>query len=338
MQSVDKACLCEFRDDAAGVGAVANATAARHLGCDPGSAGQASFSVPPLCIPLQRLRSIADLAATFRVTEVTVGCAGAAALAGGSGLIEKLRGALGVSLHETASPAVRAGGGCTWSPPCACQVLWHPQGEVRPGFNVPSPFVLLADTRGQDLWLTVRLFGLACDYLGEVGEALIRALSRGLSGIAPRGLRADQRTFLAGDGVAIPAIRSQAELRFLTPMLIRGSRPDVPVDPAAFLRGLIHRVDGMARWHGAQLEKDLVVALIDAATSVESRWKETTRHSWRRGAVQQGRSVPMQGALGSLYLRGDLAPFAALIGLGELTFAGSRTAFGQGRYTIGHRL
>ena len=338
MQVADTEDECEFRDDAIGRDAVTNVSAPWHTALKPTGPDPSVFSIPPLDIPLQGTGSIAEIALQFRFAEVALCCIGSAALLESSGLIEKLRGALGVSLHETASPAVKARGNCTWRPPCGWQVLWMPQGEVRPGYAVPAPLVLLAEVRGDDLFLTARLFGFACDYLGEVGDALIRALKRGLTGIAPGGLEVSDRQFRASDGLDIPAIHAQAALRFHTPLLIRGPNAEGSVEPAAFLRGLIHRVDGMARWHGLRLEKELALALLEAAASVESHWEEAKQLSWRRRAVQQGRDVPMKGALGTLYLRGNLAPFAALIGIGALTFAGSRTAFGQGRYSIGHML
>lgn len=313
-------------------------TAAIRIGAGHDNSVEATFFIPPLSIPLQGLRSVEDLAARFRVADMTCRCVGASALRQSSGLIEKIRGALGATLNETASPSVRGGGNCTWSPPCAYQVLWCPQGEVRPGYAVPSPLVLAADVQGNDLLITARLFGFACDYLGEVGDALIRALARGLSGIATDGLSVSERQFRTDDGINIPVICAQAELQFLTPMLIRGPHSEVSVEPTAFLRGLVHRVDGMARWHGARLERDLILSMLNAATLIESQWEQSKQMSWRRGAVQQGKIVPMKGALGRLYLRGALEPFAALIGLGALTFAGSRTAFGQGRYFIGHTL
>lgn len=318
--------------------AVIESATNEHTETDLYAPEQPQLSIPPLKLPLQKLDTVDGLAASFRIAEVTLLCSGAAVLHESSGLIEKLRGALGVSLHETASPAVRAGGNCTWTPPCAYQVLWSPQGEVRPGYAVPAPLVLFAEVKGDDLFLTARLFGFASDYLGEVSDALIRALKRGLTGIAPGGLVVSDRQFRASDGLDIPAIHAQAELRFHTPLLIRGPNPERSVEPAAFLRGLVHRVDGMARCHGLRLEKGLALALLEAAASVESNWEQAEQLSWRRRAVQQGRDVPMKGALGTLYLRGNLAPFAALIGIGALTFAGSRTAFGQGRYSIGHML
>lgn len=297
-----------------------------------------TFSIPPLTIPVQSLGSVEALAAGFRSSEVEVLCEGAAHLAASPDLIGKIRGALGVTLRETASPAVMNNADCTWSPPCAYQVLWKPDGDVRLGFPVPVPYVLEVEKQGQDLLIRARLFGFACEYLGETGVALVRALRRGLSGVAPGGLPVTGRAFREADGVGIPAIHSQAELEFLTPLLIRGQKSDGPVTPAAFLRGLIHRVDGFARWHGARLKKELVISLIQEAELIKSAWEETRQQNWSRGAVQQGRVVPMRGATGRLYLRGVLAPYAALIGLGELTFAGSRTSYGQGRYRLGHVL
>ncbi len=123
----------------------------------------------------------------------------------------------------------------------------------------------------------------------------------------------------------------------LTPVLFRQAEL-AHIDPAAFLRSLVDRACGLATWHGFGLDKDTVVALRRQVARIEGQWLAVDARKWRRGAVQQMRMVPMQGALGTLVLRGDLTAIAPYLALGEHFHVGSRTAWGQGRYRISNYL
>ena len=286
-------------------------------------------TVAESCCPVSALklrREIPQFHATLR-------CPGAASLLTQPELIGKIRGALGNVLMESASPQVQAGGACPFEPPCAYDLLWQPRGNIRPGFPIPAPYVIAVDSHGPDLQVTLRLFGKAGDYLGEVSDALIRALRRGLSGPKTIKLEVADRQFEAVTGVADPALTHAVQLRFLTPLLLRHDSA-AHIEPGAFLRSLIHRVDGMARWCNTSLDLDFP-ALLEATKAVEGVWTEVDTQEWLRHALRQGRKIPMQGAVGTLSLRGDLAPFSDLIALGTVIHAGSRTAWGQGRYVIG---
>ncbi|BAQ71288.1 hypothetical protein NHU_04168 [Rhodovulum sulfidophilum] len=248
-------------------------------------------------------------------------------------LVGKIRGALGEALRESASPAVRAGLPCTFSPPCAYAALWSPEGEIRPGKPMPSPYVIEADAESDRLRVTVKLVGRAGDYLGEVGDALIRALRRGLSGKRWTRLEPEARSYSETIGLADPGLTAQASLRFLTPLLVRNSENGPHIEPGAVLRGMIHRADGMARHCGIKLDADFP-ALLEATKFVEGVWTDVDVQDWTRGAVRQRRLVPMEGALGRLHMRGDLAPFSPFIALAEELHTGSRVQFGQGRFRI----
>ncbi|WP_414897032.1 CRISPR system precrRNA processing endoribonuclease RAMP protein Cas6 [Rhodovulum sp. YEN HP10] len=277
--------------------------------------------------------SIVEFLSELGISRVTVLCPGAAGLVRDPAHIGKIRGALGEALRESASPAVRAGLPCTFSPPCAYAELWFPEGEIRPGKPMPSPYVIEADTEGDGLRVTIKLVGRAGDYLGEVGDALIRGLRRGLSGKRWIRLEPEARTYSETIGLADPGLTAQVSLRFLTPLLVRNSENGPHIEPGAVLRGMIHRADGMARHCGIELDADFP-ALLEATKAVEGVWTDVDVRDWTRGAVRQRRLVPMEGALGRLHLRGDLAPFSPFIALAEELHTGSRVQFGQGRFRI----
>ena len=274
------------------------------------------------------------LLAEFRFVAVAVRIPGAVELLSSPAHIGKIRGALGEALMETASPAVRAGGRCIWDPPCAYAVLWQPEGELRPGKPMPAPYVIETDAFGNDLVITLKLAGMAGDYLGEVGDALLRALRRGLSIRGPKRLEPADRTYAEHVGLRDPEIDSQATLEFQTPLLLRNAG-EAHIEPSAVLRTMIHRADGLARWCGIQLDVDFP-ALLEATKQVEGDWTEVDVRNWQRGAIHQRRVIPMEGALGRLHLTGNLAPFSPFVALTEAFHCGSRTAWGQGRFRIVH--
>jgi len=272
------------------------------------------------------------IAESFRIAQVSLSLPGAAELVANPALPGKVRGALGTALHDAASTEARAGVPCPWEPPCAYQVLWQKNGELRPGYALPSPFVIEANAVGDDLWLTVRLFGAAGDYLGEVSDALVRGVRAGLSGAGR--LDPARRVMQAQDGVAVPAIRGMAELAFVTPVLIRNTEKGNHVAPLALLKGLVDRIDGLARWSGLRLGEAPKAEALDAIAALDGSWEQAEVVPWRRGAMRQGKVLPMGGAVGRVVYRGDLRPVAPLLALGEICFAGARAAFGQGRYRI----
>lgn len=287
-----------------------------------------SSAAPP------RLSSLSALGTAERLpfSECIVRIPKSAIFVSNPALIGKLRGALGTALMEAASPEVSNGKDCPWVPPCAYQILWRQNCEVRPGYALPSPYVIEADAVGADLRITLRLFGAASDYLGEACDALIRGLRNGLSGIGRLDLSG--RDMALHQGVEVPPIRGMAELTFVTPVLIRNTEAGNHVDPRALLKGLVKRVDALARWGGMSLSPEAEAELLDAIDAVEGTWEQADVVPWRRGAIRQGKVLPMGGAVGRVVYRGELTPLAPLLALGEICFAGGRTAFGQGRFRL----
>lgn len=279
------------------------------------------------------LGSVADFRGQFRMATVSYCVSLPQGESDDPGFIGKVRGALGRALFEVASPGNRAKTECSFDPPCAYQILWRNNGEVRPGFPIPSPLILRTDRVGDDLSISASLFGFAADYLGEVTDALLRGLRRGLTG--RRRLRPEphKRDFVEVNGIDFRPITRQVRVEMLTPVLFRQAAT-AHIDPAAFLRSLVDRACGLAAWHGFALDKETTVALRSAMGRIEGQWLAVDARKWRRGAVQQMRIVPMQGALGTLALRGDLTGIAPYLALGEHFHVGSRTAWGQGRYKI----
>jgi hypothetical protein len=94
----------------------------------------------------------------------------------GSHLRRSFLGALG----PAASPAARAGRPCIWDPPCALDVFCREQLR-HAGDGLPKPFVLALRPQGEDLLVTLRVFGMAIDW----GMAAAEGLAAGIAGILP---------------------------------------------------------------------------------------------------------------------------------------------------------
>lgn len=271
--------------------------------------------------------------AGLRLTEVTFYCPAAGCLVDDPAHIGKIRGAFGEALVDSGCQTAASADACSWTQPCTCHALFRISGMLRPGKAMPSPFVIQTDRRGSDLVIRLILFGAAGDRAGEAADALVRALCKGLSGYRRLTLEPAERHVRPATGVADPGIEACATLRFLTPVLIRNAEAGAHVEPGAMLRSLIHRTDAMIRWGGRQLDIDFP-ALLDATKSVEGAWTALDVKRWTRGAVRQGRQVPMEGALGRLHLRGQLAPFSPFLAAGAFVHCGARVQWGLGRYII----
>ncbi len=280
------------------------------------------------------------LVAAFHMRTIRLRIRGAAARAADPLLCGRVRGALGDLLAAAASPQARAGLPCPWSPPCAFEALFRKQGRMRPGVDFPSPWVICADKEDGDLLLSLRLFGIACEWAPAVAETLVLAVDRHLSWAAGTGAILD-RNLIATDGLSIPdlgaegAQRIRLDLDFRSPA-VSGQGGEAR-DPAVLFTGLRHRIEGLARWHGLTIEPAQWPGVTRVVRALEVGWVAPRALSWRRGSRRQDRWVPMSGMAGLLRLAGrseDLAPLAPLLALGEQVHVGADIAFGCGRYRL----
>lgn len=255
-------------------------------------------------------------------------------------IIHKIRGALGDMLRLGASDGAMAGGPCNFADPCAYHVMWNSLGEVKPGYPIPHPFVILADPVGRQLHIALRLFGQATVYIREVGDALIRALRHGLTGVEPKGKtwrcqEISDRRFALQVGLPVHPITHQVRLETVTPLLMRNGN-EAHIDCSTLLRVMMHRFDGFMRLHGCRLGSDAAKELIARSYKVEGALGEIEVYRNSRHSRPQSRNIPITGALTTISLQGELLPFAPIISLSEMVFAGSKTALGQGRLRVLH--
>jgi len=249
-------------------------------------------------------------------------------------LAGRIRGALGAALQDTASPAAIAGAPCTWTPPCALDLLFRTQGRITPALEVPKPWVIATTVEGDLLHVDVHLVGFASECLEEVSGAVVQAWRQRLPDA--RGSRIVDRRVWTTDRVEFPERADAIVLAFHTPVEIR-YRDGAPDSPAAAMWSLLaslgNRVSGLARWQDTELDADFS-ALRESARALSITGLFTEAEDWTRRSFRQNRVIPMQGVKPVLRIAGDLAPFLPWLALGAVTHVGSHAALGMGRYSL----
>jgi hypothetical protein len=263
----------------------------------------------------------------------------------GPGLVQRVRGAWGEQLGRT---LVACAPGADGEPFALGDLLFGSAGRLRRGDERPKSYVVAAELRDGALVVAITLFGFVGYWAAQAADALCRALQNGIK-VAPRGQSRARPAIRAArierlDAVAIPSLGASCFLFFDTPLNIPAWRDPALVDlppreaeawrAQAFFRVLANRIGGVARWldYGLALDWPGYLAAarrvrLDAGAMWEERWQ-------RWSSRQPGRPIAMAGERPRLYLEGDLAPFAALLALGETCHVGEDAALGLGRYTL----
>lgn len=252
----------------------------------------------------------------------------------GPALPGRLRGGWGRQLMAGASAEALAGHPCHWQPPCAFDVLFRSRPNLG-GLEMPKPYVLTAEAMGEDIAVTLTLFGFATDWCDSAAEALVRALRQGITTGDGRCLPLEpiERAIAAGEAVAVPEGARRVVLRFATPLQLRRGEAMIAEGPA-LMSSLANRVSGLARWQDARADADWR-GLKAAAAELRYDLSGLRPVVWQRKSSRQpGRALPMAGLTGAVTIEGALDPFLPLLALGETAHVGSHAAIGLGRYTL----
>ncbi|WP_413204161.1 CRISPR system precrRNA processing endoribonuclease RAMP protein Cas6 [Rhodospirillum sp. A1_3_36] len=268
------------------------------------------------------------------------------AVAGDPAVADRIRGALGRTLMESASGEAISGRPCPWSPPCALDILWGETGQVRRGVPIPKPFLIRVDAPRPG-WLEIRLslFGFATDWAEGIGDALVRTFRNGVSlegGPHRRPFDPCHRLVETPNPAPCPPPFARSDdvadvsLWFITPVIPRrGNR--TALDPLALLTGLSRRAEGMARWHDAALEVQ-GQALGEAARALRVDPFGLRPIAWTRPHTRnRSHDIPRSGFTGPYRLFGPswaLAEIQPLLTLGQAQGAGGHVALGLGQYRL----
>lgn len=282
-----------------------------------------------------RRASAAALAASFEVNRVVVAARRPPDLQDYPELAVRIRGAFGRVLHAMGPPVfARKDYGAR---PRAWDVLFEPMGGGNTRAEVPKPFVVQADVRGERVLAGVSLFGLAGFWNLDAAAALVGALEGGIA-LWERGRMKvpleclDVRHARIAGFDPAPSAVGEARLIFRTPVQVRAGGASAS-SPASLLISLLNRVARLAAWQGLRLDADWN-ALHGAARRLAFDAEGLVPFAWTRGTQRAQGRIPVIGSLGVLAMRGNLDPLLPFLQIGEAVHAGSHASIGLGRYEL----
>lgn len=291
-----------------------------------------------------REATLGEFAEVFLTDEITLVLPGMAAFASSPSLGNKLRGALGDVLLDSASAAVRARSSCDWPHTSTAEIFFGRRPLIRLGDHsseIAKPFVFEATGRSDgSLSIVLRVFGMARERTHAIADALIVAVRERVRWsdlakdgprflpriIEPENVEVTKERAVDVSSMAPPA----AELVFLTP--IDADRGDAAANSTVVLERISRRVALLAPWHGISLA-GVFASLGEAMHDLDIESFEPTSAPTRGmgGHHMENRlSPPMR-----LRLSGPLEAIWPALAICELAHVGRGASLGLGRYRIG---
>jgi hypothetical protein len=279
-----------------------------------------------------------------------------------------LRGQFGAALRHTACiTKAKTCAGCPLLATCPYPAIFETPApashELQRFSQVPNPYVIeppplgtRAVAAGGALSFGMVLIGRALDQLPLIVYALQRALREGLGAERARGELHDivwecgecaESVWDAAGGrvrahepmLDIPALDgcTSARLEIATPLRLQDNGRPLRTDelsPRKLATALIRRTALLFEFHanlpglGAQAPK----LARHAETLTDER--ALTWHDWSRYSSRQKQAMTLGGVLGTWTLRGEVAPLAPWLWLGQWLHAGKNATMGLGAYTL----
>ncbi|NIZ11938.1 CRISPR system precrRNA processing endoribonuclease RAMP protein Cas6 [Phaeobacter sp. HF9A] len=256
----------------------------------------------------------------------------------GSHLRRSFLGALGPG----ASPEAQAGAACPWDPPCALDVFRREQLRGARGDGLPKPYVISTWPDGDDLMVSLRIFGMAIDWALVAFEALVTGIrtilpwskiARALEG-PPQIVQREISTYsgaASGFSTVTHHPVTLARLEFLSPMDATGT--NVIEQPHSILARALRRVDGLSRWCGVVLDPEVGARLAQQTRALRfdmtnvrlGQYSSANRHA------QQRRDKTIKG---QILFGGELAELWPLLLLAERGHIGRHAVEGLGRIRL----
>lgn len=280
-----------------------------------------------------------------------------------------LRGQFGAALRRAACiTKAKTCDGCPLLATCPYPAIFEtpaPAEHALQKFSaVPNPYVIEPPplgTRfvaaGQTLSFGMVLVGRALDQLPLIVYALQRALSRGIGTQRAAGdledivhedaAGASVSVWEPGAGrvlahvpqIALPAFEAahEARLDIDTPLRLQeNSRPlhGRDLSPRRLATALVRRATLLFEFHAGR--PGLGAAASELARHAErlADERELAWHDWTRYSSRQRQAMTLGGVLGTWTLRGDLAPLAPWLWLGQWLHVGKNATMGMGAYRL----
>ena len=281
-----------------------------------------------------------------------------------------LRGAFGHALLALAPMPHTGGQPCAQHQTCPyCQIFATP---ALPAYSLqkfnqmPHPYVIEPPAlgvqqlpSGQVFGFSMVLMGHALAYLPTIVLAWERALHTGL-GLGVQQVRcnllsvqqegANAPLWQTGQTLPpalvhiplppAPLLGQQATLNLLTPLRLQHQGKPAranDLNARSLLVTLARRYQLLLDINlGSQAPQQDFAVLSDQAQSVDLTSQDMHWLDWGRYSQRQQQEMKLGGLLGRLHLHGDLAPFSALLHLGQWLHLGKNTSFGLGGYQLTH--
>jgi hypothetical protein len=296
--------------------------------------------LPLFLPPPHRVEDVHGLLENWLDQTVTcrlIGAGGVKPLALGAHLRRSFLGALG----RGASPQAVRDLPCPWMPPCALDIFCREQARDAHGNGLPKPYVIFASRAGDDLEVSLRVFGCANDWFMAGAEAFVA----GMRDILPWQKVCARPMPLLGSrllerrhGLRLPVVQNEITLQFLTPVDAGKPKGDSTARPDALERSLLsrllRRVDALSPWQGTVLNdaawRSLHGAIeeldFSASQLVAGRHESANRTRQRR----HHRTVT-----GQITLRGEgVAALLPVLVMAERCHAGRAAREGLGRFRL----
>ena len=107
------------------------------------------------------------------------------------------------------------------------------------------------------------------------------------------------------------------------------------IDARALLVTLARRWQLLLDMHlGQAAPQQDFTTLVPQAQAIALTGEDLHWWDWGRYSQRQQREMKLGGLLGTLHLAGELAPFSALLHLGQWLHVGKNTSFGLGGYRL----
>ena len=275
-----------------------------------------------------------------------------------------LRGAFGHALLALSPLPHTDGKPCALHASCPyCQLFAAPPlpaHSLQKFSHMPQPYVIEPPTggaqqlqAGQSFGFGLVLIGKAIGLLPVVLQAWQRALRTGLgqghtpctllevinkNDLQPLPAKREQLSNLDTSLPPAPALGTQATLHFHTPLRLQVQGKPVraaQLTARDLLIALARRSQLLSDVHlGAAAPQQDFAALSTLAAAIELHPQDLRWFDWGRYSQRQQQEMQLGGLLGSVQLRGDLAPFAELLHQGQWLHVGKNATMGLGGYRL----
>jgi hypothetical protein len=204
----------------------------------------------------------------------------------------------------------------------------------------PNPYVLKVLHSGwlpadAPITLELRLFGRAHAHESALITALEKAAEQG---IGSERVRFSLQTSQPLQPNPCPPAPEKATLWLQTPLRLRVREQELRAETfnfRDFFAQVLRRCTLMQSCHGeGSFPEQDWKALLQQSESITLHHRQLLWYEQSRYSARQGQSIPTSGLLGSVELRGDLAPFWPFLWQGQWLHVGKNAVMGMGGYRL----